>query len=196
MFTYIKNDIASNLITLNEELDSNSYPIGVSYEDYLDGKWVKLSEEQKNFADKNQTATIKEIWDMQLAPSDLTKLKNQKILEITEYDKSSDVNSFTLNGYNAWVDRETRVSLMTTTQIKKQMGEYETTIWFDNYSFTMPCDTVIQMLSQLEMYAYDCFNQTAKHKAAVLELDDEEQIKNYDYKVGYPEKLSFDTLNL
>lgn len=196
MFTYIKNDIIDNIINLEEELDSSSYPIGSNYQDYLDGKWVKLSDEQKSFYDENPNATIKEIWDMKLDPVDLTKLKNEKIAEITEYDKSENVNGFSLNGYTAWVNRETRVSLMTTTQIKKQNGETETTIWFDNYSFTMPCDMVIQMLSQLEMYAYDCFNQTAKHKAAVLELEDEEQVKSYDYTTGYPEKLSFDTLSL
>lgn len=195
MITYIKNDIPDNIIKIEEELDSTCYPIGSTYQDYLEGKWVKLSDEQVQFSEDNKGATIKEIWDMQLKPVDIETVRNQKLLEIIAYDKSSEVNSFMLNGYSAWVDRETRVSLMTTTKIKQEMGEEQTTIWFDNYSFTMPCSLVIQMLSQLEMYAYDCFNQTAKHKAIVSELQDIETIQNYDYKVGYPEKLNFDTLN-
>lgn len=195
MITYIKNDIPSSILAFDEELNPQFYTIGTTYDDYLNGKWVKLSDEQVAYYQKNPNASIKNIWEMTEVSENIETVRNKKIAEIDYYDKSSNVNSFNLNGYSVWVDRDTRVSLMNTTQIKKESGEPNTTIWFDNYSFTLPCETAIQMLSQLEMYAYDCFNQTAKHKATVSELDDIEAIKSYDYTTGYPEKLSFDTLS-
>lgn len=195
MITYIKNDIPSSILAFDEELNPQFYTIGTTYDDYLNGKWVKLSDEQVAYYQKNPNASIKNIWEMTEVSENIETVRNKKIAEIDYYDKSSNVNSFNLNGYSVWVDRDTRVSLMNTTQIKKESGEPNTTIWFDNYSFTLPCETAIQMLSQLEIYAYDCFNQTAKHKATVSELDDIEAIKSYDYTTGYPEKLSFDTLS-
>jgi len=47
------------------------------------------------------------------------------------------------------------------------------------------------MLSSLEIYALECYNQTATHKAAVEALTTAEEINNYDYTTGYPEKLTF-----
>ena len=51
------------------------------------------------------------------------------------------------------------------------------------------CDKAIQLLSALEMYALECFNVTASHKQAVSELTTIEEVKAYDYKVGYPKML-------
>ena len=51
------------------------------------------------------------------------------------------------------------------------------------------CDKAIKLLSALEMYALECFNVTASHKAAVGELKTIEDVKVYDYKAGYPKML-------
>ena len=51
------------------------------------------------------------------------------------------------------------------------------------------CDKTIQLLSALEMYALECFNVTASHKAAVGELKTIEDVNVYDYKTGYPKML-------
>ena len=48
------------------------------------------------------------------------------------------------------------------------------------------------MLSALEVYALQCYNVTEEHKAAVNALTTIEEVDAYDYKTGYPEKLSFD----
>ena len=47
------------------------------------------------------------------------------------------------------------------------------------------------MLSSLELYALNCYNVTAKHKVAIEGLTNIEDIINYDYTVGYPDKLNF-----
>lgn len=56
---------------------------------------------------------------------------------------------------------------------------------------TLPCDKAEQLRLQLENYAFDCFNVTAQHRAAVKKLESVEEAMKYDYKSGYPEKLRF-----
>lgn len=114
-----------------------------------------------------------------------------KVLEkISEYDSSSNVNSFLLNGSSVWLDKATRVGLMNSTTIAKNSGSTTTTLWLGEVKLEVNCDTAIQLLSALEMYALECFNTTAAHKKAVNALTTVEELKAYDYTTGYPEKLT------
>ena len=122
--------------------------------------------------------------------AELKKLKND---EITKYDTSSNVNVFSLNGVDVWLDRDTRVSLMNSTTIAKNMGQENTTLWLGTVKITVKCDQAIQLLSALEMYALSCFNKTAEHKKNVEALSTINEIVSYDYTVGYPEKLNLVT---
>ena len=47
------------------------------------------------------------------------------------------------------------------------------------------------MLGQLEIYATECYNKTTDHIFVIQSLDNIEEIKEYDYKTGYPEVLQF-----
>ena len=110
--------------------------------------------------------------------------------EITAHDTSSAVNGFSLNGLTVWLDKDTRMGLMNSTTIAKNMGQDTTTVWFGGISLTIPCDTAIGMLSALEMYALTCFNVTAGHKAAVKAMTSVDDVVAYDFTTGYPEQLS------
>lgn len=129
----------------------------------------------------------------ELPTDELGAAKAAKIFEIDNYDTSDAVNSFTLDGESVWLDKNTRVGLMNSTQIQKAAGQETTTLWFGGKSYTIPCDTAIQMLSALELYALGCYNVTAEHKAAVEALEDVESIEAYDYTTDYPEMLVFTT---
>lgn len=119
----------------------------------------------------------------------LEKAKKEKLASILAYDTSSDVNGFMLNGNKVWLDKETRVGLMNSTQITRDLGHDTTTLWFDGYKLEVRCDMAIMLLSSLEMYALECFNVTAAHKKAVSELTTIEEVEAYDYKTGYPKQL-------
>lgn len=119
----------------------------------------------------------------------LEKAKKEKLAAILAYDTSSDVNGFMLNGNKVWLDKETRVGLMNSTQITRDLGHDTTTFWFDGYKLEVRCDMAIMLLSSLEMYALECFNVTAAHKKAVSELTTIEEVEAYDYKTGYPKQL-------
>ena len=104
-FTYIKLDINGCYIDFDEMLDPNLYDnLGDSYEDFLDNKWVLLSDEQVEFHVENPKTSIKEVWDMQLTPvpaRTLEQAKAEMIQKIDEYDSSSNVNGFKINGQEA-----------------------------------------------------------------------------------------------
>lgn len=133
---------------------------------------------------------------------DIVKHKNEKftavdamkelvIKEIDAYDTSDEVNSFLLNGNKVWLDKGTRVGLMNSTTIQKNASESnETTLWLGTIPLVINCDLAIALLSQLELYAFECFNKTAEHKRNVGNLKSVSEIAKYDYTVGYPEKLN------
>lgn len=122
----------------------------------------------------------------------LLELSKEKVLrKIIEYDTSLNVNSFNLNGLSVWLDKDTRVGLMNSINIEKNSGKLESTLWFNGIKLIINCDEAIKMLSALELYALKCFNKTAEHKKTINSLTTLDEVENYNYKEGYPEKLNF-----
>ena len=123
--------------------------------------------------------------------SKLDQAKKEIIRKIDEYDTSVNVNSFKLNGIDVWLSKDTRVGLMNSISIEKAAGKEQSVLWFNNICVTVNCDSAIQMLSALELYALDCYNKTSEHKINVQNLSSIEEVHNYDYTQGYPNKLEF-----
>lgn len=131
-------------------------------------------------------------WKTALTNRGLARAKREVLKKIDAYDKSSAVNGFILNGETVWLDKATRVGLMNSTSITKAMGQPTTTLWLGESKMEVPCDTAIQLLSALEMYALECFNVTAAHKKAVSELATIEEVEKYDITAGYPAQLKME----
>lgn len=139
--------------------------------------------------DEQEVLREYEAWKRKWEEKALAIAKRAKIAEIIAYDTSSSVNGFVLNGLLVWLDKATRVGLMNSTTIAKAAGQQTTTLWLKGIKLVVDCDKAIQLLSALEMYALECFNVTASHKAAVNELKSIEEVEAYDYKAGYPKML-------
>ena len=131
-------------------------------------------------------------WKTALTNRGLARAKREVLKKIEAYDTSSAVNGFALNGTVVWLDKATRVGLMNSTSITKAMGQPTTTLWLGESKMEVPCDTAIQLLSALEMYALECFNVTAAHKKAVSELTTIEEVEKYDITAGYPAQLKME----
>lgn len=130
--------------------------------------------------------------DYESIHAELTKkAKVVKIASIDEFDSSPAVNGFIYNGGEFWLDKATRVGLVNSTNMLKQIGEETTTLWLDSFCVTLPCDMALQMLCAIEVYALKCYNRTAEHKANVNALTTLAEVEAYDYTTGYPEKLVF-----
>lgn len=116
--------------------------------------------------------------------------KKMKINEINEYDQSSDVNLFYLAGQPMWLDAPTRQTLRISIESYIAMGIENVTKWFGGQQFTFPTTAWLQMLNALEVYAAEALNVTEAHKAAVMAMDNIEDVEEYDITIGYPEKLN------
>lgn len=154
-------------------------------------EYVECSVNTENF-DYNSVCSDYEEWKQERIDAQLLFAKQQKIAEIDAYDTSPAVNGFSLNGATVWLDKSTRVGLMNSTTITKAMGQLTTTLWLGESKMEVPCDTAIQLLSALEMYALECFNVTAAHKKAVSELTSIEEVEKYDITAGYPAQLKME----
>ena len=136
----------------------------------------------------------KELPELSKAIKSNNTLEIERILlleQIKAYDMSNAVNQFYINGVPLWIDKATRVGLNNSISKEIAVGRESTTLWYDTFSFTIPCQTAMQMLTQLEIYALDCYNTTEQHIANVKNAQTLEELQTYDYTIGYPDKLNF-----
>ena len=135
-------------------------------------------------------------WELYVLPEPteqeiLNRTKREKINEINHYDSSDEVNIFYIQGLPVWLDKATRAGLKLRFEAELAMKEENTTLWYGNQSFTLQLNMAIQMLYAIEVYASKCYDNTQKHLANVEKLETLEEIIEYDYHTGYPEKLNF-----
>lgn len=200
MRTYIQKDIEGYVI----KTDDINLKIGMSYEDFKNGSFVQITEDQELYLKDNLDVDPKDLinvctydgkdvtYYVTVSPMSLDVAKKVKINEITEYDASSAVNEFTYQGKPMWFDKVTRACISYSMNVEKQAGETATTLCDnDNVSYVITIDDALEMFAALELYAKKCYNVTAQHKANVMSLRTVEDVQNYNFKTGYPEKLVF-----
>lgn len=110
---------------------------------------------------------------------------------IDDYDTSDAVNCFFLGDEKAWLDRDTRVSVKSSTEDEKASGEEYSAVWINGMRLELPCDSILSMLRALEVYAKKCYDATMQHKYNIANAENITQILGYDYTANYPEKLTF-----
>ena len=122
----------------------------------------------------------------------LSYLQALLLHNIETYDTSPSVNGFLLNGSVEWIDIELRMKLCSRTlPEEKKAGKTSTVLWLGNESYDLPIDTIEDIMHNIEIYAKECLDVTNRHKALVSTLSGVDDVVNYDYTAGYPEKLSF-----
>lgn len=120
----------------------------------------------------------------------LQDVKNKILSLQQEYDSSSEVNSFYLNGKKAWLDKATRVGLVNSLSMQKANGLIESTLWLDTLSITVNIEQALGLLNALEMYALECYNNTHEHYSEIEKLETIEELVAYDITAGYPDCLN------
>lgn len=138
--------------------------------------------------------TLNDFIEIDILPNEeLLKLKEEKIKNLLEFDKSRIINNFTLDGDNIWFPVDLRVKLMNGSQILKNMGEQYITFWYNDKNYNINIIFAIQILNELEKYALQCYNKTQQHKVLINNLNSKKDIIDYDYTIGYPKQLNFNT---
>ena len=121
----------------------------------------------------------------------LEQAKNEKLMQIENYDASENVERFYINGTPMWLGHEVRQQIKTSVEAYVAMGAEEVTKIFNGVEFTFGCQQWLQMLAELEVYAADALNTTEHHKINVNSMDNVQDVIDYDYTTGYPRNLVF-----
>lgn len=173
---------------------------------YANEREIEVVEQHPDMDGNNiETTSIKYEYDMRHFPLEnkteegvLEALKTQINNELTAFDNGiystygdKAVNDFTIGGVHMWLDKETRNGLRFRFESQQALNQESTTLWYGVIPLNLDISTAINMLQQLEVYASACFDCTASHRLALMNLTDINDVFNYDYTVGYPEHLSF-----
>lgn len=75
----------------------------------------------------------------------LARAKASKIAELEAYD-ASEVNSFSVNGKDMWLDHDVRQQLRISLDALSQAGRENVAKWFDGVEYTYPIDVWYYML--------------------------------------------------
>lgn len=162
----------------------------------LDRKHIVINKNGKQIIGASEDILFSDGWIKYEQPSLskeelLLKAKEELRSSIINYDSSDNVNEFIIGDDHIWLDKSTRSGLMLRLQAEKANNLPNTTLWEGNKQYNLDIDVAIQMLYTIELYASACYDNTQNHLAEVDKLTTLEDVKNYDYTVGYPNKLIF-----
>ena len=121
----------------------------------------------------------------------LNREKEHKIEEILRHDSSPEVNIFYIENQEMWLDKATRVGLKLRFDAEIASGQTNTTLWYEGAPFNLELANAVQMLNAIELYASACYDNTQRHIATVKSMEMIDDIKSYDYRIGYPDYLRF-----
>lgn len=179
----------SDMSLYGEKIVLGIYDSPENYSEYPMAEWPVADEPGDEPGEEPEESSVMDEEARMLAEAKASKLR-----EIDAYDNSTYVNGFYLGGNLMWLDRETRASLKNTIESAILLGRDNLDIWFGDLFITLSITNARTMLAVLEMYATDCYNVTAQHKADVRAMDNIEDIEAFDVAKGYPEKPEFNSL--
>ena len=122
----------------------------------------------------------------------LDAVKWEMFEKINSYDKSENVEIFFIGDTKLWLNREERNSLQRRFELELKNNIEYTTLWKNNIRFNINVADAIVMLDMLELYAIKTYDITQQHIANVNNMTNVDDVLNYDYTIGYPNKLVFE----
>lgn len=194
----------------------DTYNVGTTLEDYDNGTFLLLSDEQVAFHEAFPDATPLQVWNMEIPstpepepvpePDALEVARQAKLQEIADQDAFS--NKFfvsVLSGgmevanVELWIDRDTRNSLLNNTlPALLSDGETKTKLWTTGMppqSIEVPIVWALEKLPLVEIYAKRTYDLRASNEAAAYAATTVDEIAQIDAKADYPHFLTFE-LNL
>lgn len=120
----------------------------------------------------------------------LLDIKNILLSLQKEYDSSEEVNIFTLNGKNVWLDSSTRLKILNRATIALNNNISVITLWFNNIKLDITPNKAIELINTVEDYASKCYDNTQTHYTEINQLKSIEACLQYDITAGYPAILN------
>lgn len=189
---YINNSVNGQYLEIDYTLtEEKGYEMGTTYEDYLQGKWIELSEGQKLFHEQNPGASIREVINTELDPEPpgptpeqlLAQAKNRKNEECSSYAYSDAVRKIVLDDQSVWLEKWARQDYRTRIETAKRIGS---NIVVFNGS-PMEANVLAVLLDYMDSHELKLEEVLAAKMKEVSECTDVEQVEDIDAQSGYPE---------
>lgn len=184
-YTYLNREVRGNYVELNEPLDGN-YAQGSTYDDYRTGRpapWIPLSEEQLQFKESNPESSIKEVIEMTLDQTRLTR--NARSTKMNELRTAREAKrSMTLDGVETYVSSGVR-----------QQALYDASMTSDvvlaGKHYTMSEGRVL--VGEMDSYDADVDEVYRNKMEEVNVAESVEAIQAVDAASGYPDIVTLTT---
>lgn len=156
------------------------------------GQYIKVGEDF--IINPSEETLLEHGYEKVEVPEDkLKQAIEAKVSEIKAYDNSEAVNSFSLNGMSAWINREDRIGTRRAIELDVANGLPESEIWLNGLKMVVNCQLALKLLDAVGHYAYQAYNVTQTHLFNVKGLKSVEEVEKYDYTTNYPPKLNLKT---
>lgn len=160
--------------------------------DVYNGQYIKVGEDF--IINPSEETLLEHGYEKVEVPEDkLKQAIEAKVSEIKAYDNSEAVNSFSLNGMSAWINREDRIGTRRAIELDVANGLPESEIWLNGLKMVVNCQLALKLLDAVGHYAYQAYNVTQTHLFNVKGLKSVEEVEKYDYTTNYPPKLNLKT---
>ena len=172
-------------------IPEESYKIGTTVEEFNNGYYIPLNEEQIAFHNSHPEASYIEVINAKLNPPHVITIdeaRTNKIIEIKQYDESGQINVFYLDDNALWYSKEDR--LLIKDRCERCIENGITSIPLQNYETSITDQdprVVLAMINDMCSYADACYDNTQSKYEEVGKKQTVEEVQSIDVTTGYPE---------
>lgn len=174
----------------------DGYDIGITYQDYLQSKWILMSEQQLAFKEANPSASVKEVIEMQLrvpTPGELqAKARSTKLTDLDLYYTSPSIKSITVAGQSLWIESGDRLMLKDKCNTALNLGQSQVlvgSVYFQPVAGIVVIDKIIDY-DQKQEAIYD------QKKQRISSAKSAEEIEVMDITTGWEDPIILDEASL
>ena len=201
MNTYVKIDDPNIFVETKGKLDNP----GLTYEDYLEGRPIKLEDYQIAYHKDFPAAEVKDVlnvadykdgkvtWHFVVNTPTVESVREDKIRELKEYASSDAVCNFTVTSLGsssqAWMTREELSDFKSLVESSRDLGLDEVQAVIGDNVYSISVGEAARIAASISLYINKCTVATKLHERAINELPSMGEVRAYDFTAGYPDKL-------
>ena len=123
----------------------------------------------------------------------LTWMKKHMLNTIHKYDKSKNVEDFTIGGVHIWLDSNLRTKVWENLMTAQQKGEENVTLRYEGMAFPMTVQMGWQLYYAVLDYARATWDVTEINNATAMNAESSDALIEFEgtFKNNYPAKLAF-----
>lgn len=150
---------------------------------------LNLSQKDYTPEDKESTDNVQYIQVVVDRMPSTFDIQQELIKVQKEYDSSDEVNSFTINGVEGWLNKQTRLGIINDINILEEQRESKYTLWIGQTPIEMKLNNIRDFINKIEVYAMACYANTQSKINEINNIKVQKDLFTYDITTGYPSKI-------